>query len=477
MLWVAAALGVGKLLSLISQIFLGHVLSVETYAIFGMASTAVALTAGFQNPNVGKALIQSATHFPELFIRYSAFAFQFGLIGSMFLIILGWVFAETYDMPQLCAVLVITGLSVPLLSVNTTLAAGLSLSYRFRDINTVDIKRSLIYYFALVSIALLGAEALTMAVAMLIANVAAHLLLLRQSALLPSYFKLRPRDFAITLGTLRWVILSSFLAALAMRSDYFVLGKMLNMEEMGYYTFAIMLVASLTLPISTGITQVFLPIFARLQGDEQALLREVQRFSAAIVIIGSVLCLLMLGMNAVLIHLLWGGKWDLTHFVVNALAMAMPFRFLGMIAGVGLEAIGRWRLRNGLLAFEAVLLSTFAAIGAALGGLNGAIAGTVVQFVVGSFVGFYFIRRVLCGRVGGAAAMTLRLYAPFVAAGAMLLVLSPSRHGTGAGPQTLALAASETLAALVLFSLLTFLLNRTVLVAALNLVRQWIARR
>ena len=58
MIWVLSATVFSKSLSFFSQIFLAYLLAVETYAIFGMAATAVALVAGFQNSSVAKAIIK-----------------------------------------------------------------------------------------------------------------------------------------------------------------------------------------------------------------------------------------------------------------------------------------------------------------------------------------------------------------------------------------------------------------------------------
>ena len=475
--WVSVAVVFAKVLSLVSQIILGHVLAVETYAIFGLAAAVIAMTAGFQNPNVGKALIQSTTRFSDLFRSYSAFSFLLGIVGTGVLISIGAIFSKLYEIPELFLVLVVTSFAIPFMSINTTLIAGLSLNYRFRDINIVDIKRSLFYYFVLIAVALLGAEELTMAIALAIGTLVMHILLLQRSGLRPTYFRLNPLEFVKIFSALRWVILAGFLLALAMRADYFVVGKVLTLEEFGYYAFAFMLVASLTIPISTGITQIFLPIFAHLQHDEMSLRREIIRFSSAIVILGAGLCLVILGFNEVLIHLLWGGKWDPASVVVSMLAIAMPFRFLGIISGVGFEALGRWRLRNAILAFEATLLAVFAAIGASLGGIEGAIIGVVVQRVISSLISFAILGKLVRIDQGEVWALVFRLYGPFVAASALLMSMALSSNGFDAGFNALWLAGLETLVALAVFGAMAFLWNRTFVLVAFDLLRRRVRGR
>ncbi|MDT8328396.1 MAG: oligosaccharide flippase family protein [Roseovarius sp.] len=477
MVWVTIALVFAKALSFLSQIVLGHALAVETYALFGLAMSCMSLIAGFQSPSVSKALIQNTDRFEELFPGYSAFAFQFGLLGSLVLLLLAALFQHVYEMPYLFAVLCVTSLSVPFLASNTTLNAGLSVKLRFRELNVIEIKRSFLYYCVLVSAALLGAEGFSMAIALVTGAVAAHLLLRRNNAVRPCYFVLNVRTFFGLFVTLRWVLLAAFLTALAMRSDFFVLGKMLSVEQIGFYSFGFMLMTSLTIPVSAGITQVLMPIFARLQGQMDRLRNEVLRFSSAITILGGVICIVILGLSSVLVHLIWGGKWDGAQFVINVLALAMPFRFLATLSGVGLEALGRWRLRNGLLIFEALLLAACAAIGASLAGMDGAIIGVIGQRILSGFMGFAILGQQIELSKGKAALLMLRLYSPFVIACVLLFVLSPVRHGADAEIAALGLAAVETLGALLVFGGLSYWWNRTFLAAAAGLILSRVRRR
>lgn len=473
MVWVTIALAFAKVLSFFSQIVLGYALSVETYALFGLAMSCVALIAGFQSPSVSKALIQNTDRFEDLFPSYSAFAFQFGLLGSLVLVLLALMFQQIYDMPHLFAVLCVTSLSVPFLASNTTLNAGLSVRLRFRDMNVIEIKRSFLHYGVLICSALLGAQGFTMAIALVSGALIAHVMLRRHNAVRPRYFTGDVKTFLDIFVTLRWVLLAAFLTALAMRLDYFVLGMMLSVEQIGFYSFGFMLMTSLTIPVSAGITQVLLPVFSRLQGDMDRLREEVLRFSSAITILGGVICLLIIGLGAVLVHLIWGGKWDGAQFVICVLALAMPFRFMATMSGTGLEALGCWQLRNSLLIFEAVLLAGCAALGASLGGMEGAIIGVIGQRILSGFMGFAFLAHKI-DQPGGRTVLLLRLYTPFVIAAAVLFALSPVRHGADAA---LGLALIETLGALLVFGGLSYWWNSTFVVTAARLIVSRVRRR
>ena len=164
---------------------------------------------------------------------------------------------------------------------NTILNAGLSVKFRFKDINITDTKRSFIYYGALIAAAVFGAEEFTMSLGLLISAITAHVLLRQKFTYGPLYFQWQFKQFLQMLDKLRWVLLVAFLTTLAMRSDYYVLGKLLSLEDIGFYSFGFMIINSLTIPISAGITQVLLPIFSQLKQEINVLRTEVLRFSSA----------------------------------------------------------------------------------------------------------------------------------------------------------------------------------------------------
>lgn len=457
MAWVSAAIAVAKMLSFISQIILGYLLTVETYAVFGLAAATLALVAGFQNSSIAKVLIQKGENFDELFPEYSALAFQFGIVGGLILICLGFGLQFYYGMPELFPVLVITALSVPVLAANTILIADLSHAFRFRSINQAEIYRSLIYATVLVSAAWLGADFLTVAIATSIAALFAHVYLRRLARRSPTYFRVSTAALWTLLSANRPAIIAGFLIALAMRADYIVLGRFLDPVQLGFYTFGFMLVASLMQPISTGINQVFMPIFAKQQADAAGLASSLDRYTLAITLLSSISCLALIGLAPSLINFAWGGKWDGSQIVIVALLFAMPFRFVATIAGVVFEAKGAWRLRNKFLVLQAALLASFAGIGAVYGGLPGAILGVIIQRILSGVIDFVAAKIILGQSLLATTSFLVRCFSPFLIGTSFLAtqieILDQAVRGD------LSQVALYTLGAVALTMLLMFVLN------------------
>lgn len=457
MVWVSAAIAVAKLLSFISQIILGYLLTVETYAVFGLAAAALSLVAGFQNSSVSKVLIHKGANFDRLFPEYSALAFQLGIVGALILIGLGFCLQFYYEMPALMPVLAITAVSVPILAANTILIADLSQSFQFRRINQAEIYRSLIYAIVLVSAAGLGADSLTVAIATTLAAAIAHLYLRGMARQSPIYFRISTGALRDLLKANRPAIIAGFLIALAMRADYLVLGRLLNAELLGFYTFGFMLVASLMQPISTGITQVFLPVFAKQQTDKAELSYSLDRYTLMTSVLASMFCLTLMGVAPSLINFAWGGKWDGAQLVIVALLFAMPFRVVATISGVVFEATGAWELRNKLLILQAVLLASFAGIGAVYGGLPGAIFGVIIQRILSGVVDFTAAKHFLGQGVLATIEFLLRSFAPFLV-GASFLALQIGIVGEPA-TKHFAFVTAYTLAAVAVTTVLMFVLN------------------
>jgi len=472
MAWVSIALIFAQALSLLSQIVLGSILPVEAYAVFGLAASALALVAGFQNPGVSKVLIQDHARFQELVPRYSAFAFQFGLIGMIVLIMIGFAFEAIYPAQlELFWVIVLSSLIIPITPLNTIRVASLSTHYRFREINVNDMQRSLFYYVILILLALAGAGVYSIALAMLAGTIMQYFLLRRRTLDLEIRFRLAPQEFAAILRKHWIVIATAFLVALSMRSDQLALGRLIDPRILGFYTFGFLIVTNVTIPVSAGINQVFLPVFSRLKSAPSLLRRETMRLSGAIVMLGAAICVVLVGTSASLTHLLWAGKWDGAQVVINVLSLAMPFRFLATIAAAGLEARGLWNQRAALLGFETVFLLLAAAIGAHFGGIFGAIVGAAFQRLVSGFMGFGILAyqiQISASEVFGRA---LRLYLPFVISVALLFLFDPVRHGQDDGFRALILAFGETAIALALYLLLSLGLNRDLAGTLSRLIR------
>ena len=468
--WVALSLVMVKLLSFGSQIILGHVLAVETYAMFAIVTAASVFVVGFQNAGVSQALIQRHSEFDDLLPQYSAFALYFGVIGMALFLVVGAIFQTIYGLNGLFLVIAVTSLSIPLIAVNTIFVARLSIKYQFRAISFIDILKSLIYYGALILAAIGGLEIFTVACATVVGALT-HLLLLAQRV--PDVrisARLGFRAFWSIAYRLRWVILSGFLVALAMNADYLVLGRLLSQEDLAFYFFGFVVVTNVTILMSAGINQTLLPIFSKLNNDVPELRRQFFRMSGAISILAGILCIGIVGVGPGGVHLIWDGKWDGAQIAILAVAAVQPVRLLATVAGVGFQARGAWSVRAAILLVESLVLVICAWAGATWGGLPGAAIAVAGQRVLSGLLSFPIFSSLLGLELGRTVKFILRLIGPYVLAIGLLFLMAPSRHGQIDSVAMAVQTIGETTLAIAVFVGGTFLLNRDLLKALVVLV-------
>ena len=470
MAWSAVALGFSRLLSFFSQIALGHLLAVETYAVFALVATTMIFVAGFQNSGVAKAMIQQHERLDELLPEYSAFAIRTGLAGCVLLIGLGAILQNFYEAPGLFQILLLHSVSIPLISLTTILTGVLSIQLAFRSINVVEIKRSLIYYAVLVCGAALGTEGYTMALAVLVASMAQLAMLLRVAPV-KVRVRLSVARFRALAWQLRWVISSAFLVTLGMNGDYLVLGKLLEPDELGYYFFGFILIANVTVLLAATANQTLLPVFSRLKDDLPALQRQLLLSSGAITLLACILSIGLVGLGAVVVHLIWGGKWDGAIVVVLSIATIQPIRLTATVGGVLLEAQAAWAVRLATLIFDAALILVCAFLGGWLGGLSGAAIAVAIQRALSGLVAFPLgARRIgIDGRSIGR--FWFRCFGPYMATIGALFLVAPSRYSEADSLAVVLRAAMETGGALAVFLVANWAFNRDLLLAIAALIR------
>ncbi|EIE51094.1 polysaccharide biosynthesis protein [Citreicella sp. 357] len=472
MAWTALSLVVSKLLSFGSQVALGYLLAVDTYAVFALLTTAMIFVNGFQNPGVSKVLIQQHDRLDEILPDYSAFALWLGSIGLVLFLVVGIGFEMTYDVRPLFWVIALAALSIPLKAATTVYMAVMSVNYDFRAISMAEMKRSLFYYIVLVGAAALGAAGYTMALALVGATVVHVVLLKRATPGLRLSWKLSPRRFWQMTMEMRWVLLSAFLFALGMNGDYLLLGEMLTAEELGYYFFGFTLVANLTVMISMGINQALLPLFSKLKHDLPQLRRQYLRISGAVTLMMSIICIGLVGVGPVLVHLVWGGKWDPAIVVVVSIAAILPVRLTANLAGVVFESQGAWGWRLVTLIWDAGFILLCAFVGATLGGFTGATIAVALQRLVSGLLTF----PLAASKIGIAPRRTASFFARcFTVYGivvAAMLLADPWRGVTVHEGTLILRPVLETSAALAVFLAYNLAFNRELMIAMLGILRR-----
>ncbi|MBF0119515.1 MAG: oligosaccharide flippase family protein [Desulfobacterales bacterium] len=174
----------------------------------------------------------------------------------------------------------------------------------------------------------------------------------------------------------KFIFLNTMITWATMNIDVLLIGKLLNMENLGYYNLGknfADLIPTFGLQI---IGQAFFPAISSIAGDIPRVMRIYRRFTAfamAVAIFsGAALALF----SNEIISLLYDMRYLNAKIPMFWLSVAVPFRLMSIITGTTFIAIGRPGLETISMAAGLISMAIFIPVGIKIGGLAGASIGT-----------------------------------------------------------------------------------------------------
>jgi O-antigen/teichoic acid export membrane protein len=477
MMWMSISVLLTRAMLFGMQIVLGFILNARDFSVFAVVSVAITFVAGLQNAGASKMLIQKQDQYQALVKDYTDFALYMGLIGACVLAVLGLIFGKFYRNPELFYVVGLSALSVPFTSLISIQFARLSIDLRFRDVCMVDFYVAAMNAAVVLVSAYLGARYYSIGLGLVVSTILRYFLNRRLTPTLTASFGLSGSGFLAILGRVKWLVITAFLTGLSQQGDYFVLGRAISAESLGYYYFGFQLTANIGQLLAQGIGNTLFPIFTAMKHDPQALDRAFLRASSVIHFACSVLCLGVVGFAPWLMHFVWRGKWDMAIVTAVAIAFTLPMRMLSPIGAVTLDSFGKWRLRTGLLVLDAGSMMLAALVGAYVDGLQGASIAVALQRLVSGMVDFFFAIRILGGRASDIVGFAGRGFIPFWLAAAALLAVNHVQPMLFSDIHSAVFSALRTLAAIGIFTAMVYALDRQVIKEVFGVLRKLVLRR
>ena len=372
---------------------LARLLSPQDYGLVGLAAVYVGLAAVFAHFGIGVAIIQRA----ELTARYLRAGFTasilLGLLTSAIVWLTAPLAAAALGNDQL--VPIIRALSLGFLLTNPGLVAE-ALTQRnlaWRRLMWVEVAAFLLGY-ALPALVLAAAG---FGVWALVASALAQNLV-RTVALL----SLQPHPKSPRIGhEIRELLLfgSHFTLArifnyTAGQGDNLVVGRVLGIVALGYYSRAFKLMMILVTYFATVVTRVLFPIMSRLQGDQERLRSTYLTGSAVLALVSAPLGALLVVLAPEFVGVVLGSRWAPAVVPFQILTAGIMFRNVYLMAYCLDGAMGAMRkrtVRDGIYALAVVLGSV---VGTRFG-LVGVATGVVLAIAVNYFVGAAMSLRML----------------------------------------------------------------------------------
>ncbi len=270
--WTSGATVVSRVVSFLRTIILARLLVPEDFGLFGTALAAFAALQVFTETGATSLLVQKQ----EIDDRYWNSGWVISIIRGMilcaFLSLFSGVVADFYSRPALGPILRVLALSFLLEGFNNIALIQLQKHMRFKRKVAIAQIAELCGSLAAITLGIILQSYWALVFGKLVTSV----ILLLLSWIMVDFVPRLRFDRSLTLEFLNFgkpMFVISVLVYIITSVDDLILGKVLGMTVLGYYTMAYGLASFTTLHVSRTIGQVVFPAYARLQDEPEKLER------------------------------------------------------------------------------------------------------------------------------------------------------------------------------------------------------------
>jgi PST family polysaccharide transporter len=178
--------------------------------------------------------------------------------------------------------------------------------------------------------------------------------------------------------------------------DYFIVGKWLGTEALGYYTLAFQLTVAPLRRFTSVLHQVAFPAFSSIQTDQNRLRTGFTQGTQHLLVIVVPVSLFLVALGPYFIEALYGQQWLPAAPLLRVLALAGLF-YAFDIAGSVYFAVGKPQFRVWIIALGLTLFAVFVSTFGLSSGIVGVAMSLTLSVALSSSIGF-----VISGRITGA---------------------------------------------------------------------------
>lgn len=393
-IWVGASNAIGSLLNIVRSIVLARLLSPEMFGLMGLAGIAIRMLETVTRPGVAQALIARQKAFEEAAATaFTMLMLRGFLLAALLAIAAPWAaaFYEARELEQilqvLAAVFVIGGLANI-----RTIAHQKELD--FRTLTYLSLSTNVFGTLATIATAFWLRSVWALVIGQLVTT--------SLNALLSYVFvsgRLRLAwDQEVVRELLaygKFITGSSIVIFLATEMDSAVIGKVLGIEQLGFYALAFTIANIPTANLSKIAAGILMPAYSKLQADRPALQRAFLRTQAMVMLVVLPASIGIVLAAEPLIVVVYGEKWLPATLPLQLLAVFGLVRSLAAFNGYLFEGMSRPKIAFQLGVLRLLVVAPLIVPATAYWGLAGAAATVTLGIVVQWLGGFYFLRREL----------------------------------------------------------------------------------
>lgn len=365
-----AAGGIAKLVSLLSTLVLARILAPEDFGLLALATTVTGVIGYFNEIGIGAAIVQRQDLRPEEINGCFGISLVASSILCLITIAASWPAAAFFDMPALQPVLAVLGLGFFFGALNTVPTSLLRKELRFQAVVWLGIVGAIISAAVSIPLALLGFKHWSMVIAFFVGSVISTFWYWRVVSWRPRW-PLRLREGRSLLSYGLNITYTRMLWHLYMNADKLIIGKLLGERAVGVYDMGKSLSGLPASQISSLVTGIASPVFARLQQDVPRLRAVLLRLTRGVAYLTFPALAGIAVVAADLVPVLVGPQWTEAVLPLQALCLSEVVRSVATLLSQVLISTGNVKRLVRYSTICAVVLPVSLAVGAWADGLRG----------------------------------------------------------------------------------------------------------
>lgn len=453
--WASAAQVGRQVVQFVTIIVLARTLPPSDFGLVTMALVVVGFATVFKDLGVGASLIQRA-EMSDL-ERSSLFwvAAAVGLVATIALLVLAPLISDIYREPDLVPVLRALSISFVIAGVGVVQQAIFERELRYAELARVEIVSSIAAGVVAIALALGGAGVWSLVAQSVIGAIIGTVMLWTISGWRPAMRFDRDRAWSgATFGA--GITTFNVTNYVSRNADYFLIGRALGPEQLGYYTLAYRLMLVPLQLVTAATNRVMFPSLSRINHDRDGFAALYLRALGATGFVAFPIAIGLAATSPNLIPVVLGEAWS------PAIPVAVILSFVGMLQVIG-GSVGPVFLATGAVATLAKwgIASALVVVAAFLVGISWGIVGVSLAYLVAS-VGLLVpsIRLALAPIGIGPREVVEATWRPLVVAIAMGTVVAILGLLFGDRGSPAAILIVQVISGVAIYGILSLLLNR-----------------
>lgn len=329
-----------QLLAIVVNIVLARLLLPEDFGLVALTMTYIGFITLFTNMGFGSSIIhENETSEKQL---ASIYWLNYGLSILSFLIIISTsqFAASFYNEPKLTSIVIVAAINILLHPFYIIHYKLLERDLEFKTISKINLSGTLIGSIAAIVGAFLGLGVYALILQSLVSSLVRLILIFVYKKWFPKfYFNFKEIKHMI------WYSLKFKASDMAMyferNIDYLILGKFFTSVILGYYAFAYNIMYTPVKRISYIFSEVLFPSFSSFKNDKEKIMNGYYK-SLQLIAMVSIPSMTLIAFNAdLIIHLVFGEKWDAAIPIVKILCFAGAIQSISQFGGVIFSSIGK----------------------------------------------------------------------------------------------------------------------------------------